>query len=96
MCRVLAKASGMLGGGEMCRDGKGHVGMRMGPGAHGGMYWENVSPCVCVFVWCVLILRLLKMSKTEKDVNNLLSEKSCIFSKIFLALNRIAAPNQPV
>lgn len=96
MCRVLAKASGMLGGGEMCRDGKGHVGMRMGPGAHGGMYWENVSPCVCVFVWCVLILRLLKMSKREKDVNNLLSEKSCIFSKIFLALSRIAAPNQPV
>lgn len=54
----------------------------MGPGAHGGMYWETISLCVCVFVWCMLILRLLKMSKREKDVNNLLSEKSFIFSKI--------------
>lgn len=62
MCRVLTKARGMLGGGKMCRDREGHAGMRMGPGAHGGMHWEM---CVCVFVWHMLILRLLKMSERE-------------------------------
>lgn len=43
-----------------------------------------------------LILRLLKKSKREKDANDLLSEQSCIFPKILLALSGIPAPNQPV
>lgn len=68
----------------MCRDGEGHVGMRTGPGVLSDMCWENISLYVCVLVWCVhLILRLLKMSKREENVNGSLSEKSCFFPQLF-------------